>query len=59
MINIIVQQKTQFVGRFETTGSVMDQPAPLRRRNTGWDENIAAVWESVSENPNLSIPRRA
>ena len=38
---------------------MVDQPTPIRRRNARSDENIVAVRESVSEDPNLSIPRRA
>ena len=41
------------------TDSVVDQPTPVRRRNARSDENVAAVRESVSEDLNLSIPRRA
>ena len=47
------------VEKFETTGLVMDQPTPVRCRNARSDKNIATVRDSVSEDPNLSIPRRA
>lgn len=49
----------RLMAKFETTGSVNDQPAPLRTRNARSVENIAAVSESVHENPRQSIPRRA
>ena len=39
---------------------MVDQPTSVvRRRNDRSDGNIAAVRESVSEDPNLSIRRRA
>lgn len=44
---------------FETTGSVIDQSIPVRRRNARSNENIAVVRESVSGNPSLSISRRS
>ena len=44
------------VEKFEKNGSVVGQPTPLRRRNARLDENIATARESVSEDPNLSIP---
>ena len=49
----------RIVDKFETTGSVTDQPTPVHRRNTRLDEDVAAVRESVSEDPNLSIACRA
>ena len=49
----------RIVGKFETIGSVVDQPTPVCRRNARSAENIAAVRESVNDDPNLSIPRRA
>lgn len=49
----------RLVTKFETTGSVNSQPAPVRQRNVRSVENIAAVRESVQENPRQSIPRRA
>ena len=38
---------------------MVNQPTFVRLRNARSDENIAAVREIVSEDPNLSIPRRA
>ena len=38
---------------------MVDQPTPVRLRNTCSDENIAAAWESVNDDLNLSIPRHA
>lgn len=49
----------RLVAKFETTGSVNNQPTPVRQRNARSAENIAAVRESVQENPRQSIPRRA
>lgn len=49
----------RLVTKFETTGSVNNQPTPVRRRNARSAENIAAVRESVRENPRQSIPRRS
>ncbi|EFN75580.1 hypothetical protein EAI_08636, partial [Harpegnathos saltator] len=49
----------RLVAKFETTGSLNDQPTPVRQRNARSAENIAAVSESVQENPRQSIPRRA
>ena len=46
------------VDKFESTGSVNDRPTPVRRRNARSAENIAAIRESVQENPRQSIPRR-
>ena len=45
--------------QFETTGSVNNQPTPVRQRNAISAKNIATVRESVQENPRQSIPRRA
>ncbi|XP_078038620.1 uncharacterized protein LOC144470903 [Augochlora pura] len=42
-----------------TTDSVNDQPTLVRQRKARSAENIAAVRESVQENPRQSIPRRA
>ena len=39
----------RIVDKFETTGSVVDQPTPVHRQNARSDENIVAVRESVSE----------
>jgi len=47
------------VAKFESTGSINNQPTPLRRRNARSAENIAAVRESVRENPRWSISRRS
>ncbi|EFN83459.1 hypothetical protein EAI_09926, partial [Harpegnathos saltator] len=49
----------RLVAKFETTGSVNDQLTPVCQRNAKSAENIAAVSESVQENPRQSIPRRA
>lgn len=49
----------RLVAKFEKAGSVNNQPTPARRRNARSAENIAAVRESVQENPRQSIPRRA
>jgi len=38
---------------------MVDQPTPVRHRSARSAENIAAVRESVSEMPTLSIPGRA
>ena len=45
--------------KFEESGSVVDRPTPVRQRRVRSVENIAAVRESVNENPRQSIPRRA
>ena len=37
----------RLVAKFETTGSVKNQQAPVRQRNARSAENIAAVSESV------------
>ena len=47
------------VDRFRTTYSLKDAITPTRRRNVRTEENIAAVNESVEEDPNLSIRRRS
>ena len=39
----------RIVRKFETIGSVVNQPTPVRRRNARSDENIVAVRENVSE----------
>ena len=46
------------VVKFESTGSINNQPTPVRR-NARSAENIAAVRESVRENPRRSISRRS
>lgn len=43
------------VDKFESTGSVNDRSTPVRQRNARSAENIAAVRESVQENPRQSI----
>ena len=45
--------------KFESIGSINNQPTPVCRRNTRFAENIAAVRESVWENPRRSISRRS
>lgn len=45
--------------KFEESGSVKDRPTPVRQRRVRSAENIAAVRESVHENPRQSIPRRS
>jgi hypothetical protein len=47
------------VAKFETTGSINNQPTPVRSRNARPAENIAAVRKSVQQNSRQSIPRRA
>jgi len=42
-----------------STGSINNQPIPVRRRHARSAENIAAVRESVWENPKRSISRRS
>ena len=49
----------RIVDKFETSGSVVDQTTPVRRRNDRSNENIVAVRENVSEDPNLSIHHHA
>ena len=49
----------RIVEKFETIGSVVDQSTSVCHRNARSDENIVAVLESVSEDSNLSIRRRA
>ena len=49
----------RLVAKFETAGSVNNQPIPIRQRNTRSAKNIAAVCESVQENQRQSNPRRA
>lgn len=49
----------RLVAKFETTGSVNNQPTPVRQRNARSTENVTAVRESIQENPRQSIPRRA
>ena len=48
----------RLVAKFESTGSINNQPiSPVHRRNARSAENIAAVRESVRENPRRSIFR--
>lgn len=47
------------VDKFKSTGSVQNIPTTTRTRSGRSPENIAAVSESVEEDPNLSIPRRS
>lgn len=49
----------RLVAKFETTGSLINQPTPLRQRNARSTEDIAAVREYVQQNSRLSIPRHA
>lgn len=49
----------RLINKFEATGSLLDQTTPVRQRSARSIENIAAVRESVRENPRQSIPRRA
>lgn len=47
------------ITKFEQTGSVADIVRPTHHRRVRSVENIAAVAESVEEDPNLSISRRS
>ncbi|CAG9793044.1 unnamed protein product [Diatraea saccharalis] len=47
----------RLVGKLKTTGSGFNQLTPVRSRNTRSVDNIAAVRESVLQNPRQSIPR--
>ncbi|CAH0550852.1 unnamed protein product [Brassicogethes aeneus] len=47
------------VDKFKSTGSTNNIPTPIRVRPGRSAENIAAVSESVEQDPNLSIPRRS
>jgi len=49
----------RLVAKFESTDSINNQPTSVRRRNARSAENIAAVCESVRENPRRSISRRS
>ena len=49
----------RLVAKFESTGSVNVQPPRVRARSARSAENIAAVRQSVQDNPRLSIPRRS
>jgi len=43
--------ESTLVAKFESTGSINNQPTSVRRRNARSAENIAAVYESVRETP--------
>jgi len=47
----------RLVTKFESTDSINNQPTPVRRRNAR--SEIAAVRESVRENPRRSISHRS
>ena len=49
----------RLVNKFQSSGTVTDTIVPVRRRNARSEANIAAVNESVHENPNLSVLRRS
>jgi Helix-turn-helix domain (DUF4817) len=49
----------RLVQKFESTFSLQNVPVPVRQRNARSEENIAAVRESVANDPNVSIPRRS
>lgn len=49
----------RLVAKFESTGSINNQPTTVRYRNARSAENIAAVRESVQENPRQSVSRRS
>ena len=49
----------RLMAKFETIRSVNYQSTPVRQRNARLAENIAAVRESVQENPGQSISCRA
>ena len=49
----------RLVNKFQSSGTVTDTIVPVRQRNACSEANIAAVNESVYENPNLSVPRRS
>ena len=49
----------RLVNKFQSSGTLTDMIVPVRERNARSKANIAAVNESVHENPNLSVPRRS
>jgi len=49
----------RLVAKFESTGSINNQPTTVCRRNARSAENIAAVRESVREKSRRSISRRS
>ena len=48
----------RLVAKFESNGSINNQPTQVHRRKARSIENIAAVGESVRKNPRRSIFRR-
>ena len=48
-----------FVKRFRQQGSGSDDPRTSRQRSVRTAENVALVEESIAENPDISIRRRA
>lgn len=51
--------RDDFLDNFGSTRSVTNEPVPVRQRNVRSVKNIAAVRDSVLENPWQSIPRCA
>ena len=49
----------RLVAKFESTGSINNLPTPVRAKTARSAENIAAVRDSVQENPRQSILRRS
>lgn len=49
----------RLVAKFESTGSINNQPTSIRHINARSIENIAAMRDSVWENPKQSISRRS
>ena len=49
----------RLMAKFESTGSINNQSTPICRRNARSAENIAAVRESIRENPRRSISHRS
>ena len=49
----------RIVDKLESEFTLHDSKPPTRTRNARSEENIAAVAASVSENDNVSIPRRS
>ena len=49
----------RLVNKFEASGTVTDKVVPVRQRNARSAANIAAVNQSVREDPNLSVSRRS
>ena len=49
----------RLVNKFQSSATLTDTIVPRRQRTTLSEANIAAVNESVHENPNLSVPRRS